>query len=64
MATINVDGAQATACLLLMEDVKIGDHVIVHAGFAIHKIDEKEARESLKILKEAAALVDQRERDG
>ena len=64
MATINVDGAQATASLLLMEDVKIGDHVIVHAGFAIHKIDEKEARESLKILKEAAALVDQRERDG
>lgn len=64
MATINVDGAQATASLLLMEDVKVGDHVIVHAGFAIHKIDEKEARESLKILKEAAALVDQRERDG
>lgn len=64
MATINVGGAQATASLLLMEDVKVGDHVIVHAGFAIHKIDEKEARESLKILKEAAALVDQRERDG
>jgi hydrogenase expression/formation protein HypC len=64
IATINVGGFQATASLLLLEDVKVGDYVIVHAGFAIHKIDEKEARESLKILKEAAALVDQREPDG
>ncbi len=64
MATIDVDGVQATASLLLLEDVKVGDHVIVHAGFAIHKIDEKEARQSLKILKEAAALVEQEEPDG
>jgi hydrogenase expression/formation protein HypC len=64
MATINIDGAQVTASLLLLEDAKVGDYVIVHAGFAIHKIDEKEARKSLKILKEAAALVDQREQDG
>ena len=33
-----------------------GDYVIVHAGFAIHKIDEAAAMETLKFLKEAAAF--------
>lgn len=58
MGTIDVDGVQRKASLLLLEDAKIGDYVIVHAGFAIHKIDEEAAMESLKLLKEAAALVD------
>ena len=58
MATIDVDGVQREASLLLVEDVGIGDYVIVHAGFAIHKIDEAAALETLKFLKEAAALVE------
>ena len=58
MATIDVDGVQREASLLLVEDVRIGDYVIVHAGFAIHKIDEAAALETLEILKEAAALVE------
>jgi len=36
----------------LIEDVKIGDYVILHAGFAISKLDEKEAQETLSLLKE------------
>ncbi|UCH20807.1 MAG: HypC/HybG/HupF family hydrogenase formation chaperone [Deltaproteobacteria bacterium] len=63
MATIDVDGVKREASLLLLEDVKIGEYVIVHAGFAIHKIDEKDALESLQCLKKAAALVDQKEED-
>jgi hydrogenase expression/formation protein HypC len=58
MATIDVDGVQREASLLLVEDVGIGDYVIVHAGFAIHKIDEAAALETLEFLKEAAALVE------
>jgi len=61
MGTIDVDGVQRKASLLLLEDAEIGDYVIVHAGFAIHKIDEEAAMESLKLLKEAAALVDEYE---
>lgn len=57
MGTIDVDGVRRRASLLLLEDAKVGDYVIVHAGFAIHKIDEQAAMESLKLLKEAAALV-------
>ena len=63
MATIDVDGVKREASLLLLEDVEIGEYVIVHAGFAIHKIDEKDALESLQFLKEAAALVEQKEED-
>ena len=58
MATIDVDGVQRQASLLLLEDAVVGDYVIVHAGFAIHKIDEATALETLEFLKEAAALVE------
>jgi len=36
--------------LLATEDLRIGDYVIVHAGFAIQKMDKREALETLKIL--------------
>lgn len=58
MATIDVDGVQRSASLMLLDDVGIGDYVIVHAGFAIQKLDETAAAESLKLLREAAALMD------
>ncbi len=54
MATIDVDGVQRQASLLLLADAQIGDYVIVHAGFAIQKIDEAAALDTLKLLKEAA----------
>lgn len=63
MGTIDVDGVQRECSLLLVEDAKVGDYVIVHAGFALHKIDEEAAMESLKVLKEAAAFVEQRKED-
>ncbi|MCP4682055.1 MAG: HypC/HybG/HupF family hydrogenase formation chaperone [Desulfobacterales bacterium] len=61
MGTIDVEGVKRKASLLLLEDPKVGDYVIVHAGFAIHKIDEIAAMESIKILRQAATLVDEME---
>jgi hydrogenase expression/formation protein HypC len=58
IGTIDVDGVTRTASLLLLEDAEVGDYVIVHAGFALHKIDEKTANESLDILRNAAEAVD------
>jgi hydrogenase expression/formation protein HypC len=40
---------------MLIDDPQLGDYVIVHAGFAIHKIDETAAMESLQLLRQAAA---------
>jgi hydrogenase expression/formation protein HypC len=64
MAVIDVDGVRRECSLLLVEDAQVGDYVIVHAGFAISKIDEQGALETLALLKEAAALMDGREGDG
>jgi len=58
MGTIDMEGAQREVSLLLLEDAKIGDYVIVHAGFAIHTIDEAEAKESLKVLRELVSFMD------
>ena len=57
VATIDVDGVRREASLLLLENPEVGEYVIVHAGFAINKINEEDALESLKLLKEAASLI-------
>ena len=56
IATIEVAGVQREASLSLINDPTIGDYVIVHAGYAIHKIDETTAMESLKALNEVFAI--------
>ena len=58
MAVIDVDGVRRECSLLLVEDAQVGDYVIVHAGFAISKIDEASALETLALLREAAALME------
>ncbi|MFZ7113692.1 MAG: HypC/HybG/HupF family hydrogenase formation chaperone [Desulfatiglandales bacterium] len=60
-AVVDVEGIQRKASVLLLENVQIGDYVIVHAGFAIHRIDEDEAVASLELLKEAAAVEENEE---
>jgi len=56
MATVDVAGVRREVSLLLLDEAKPGDYVIVHAGFALHTIDEEAAMETLKILREALAL--------
>ncbi|MEE8541617.1 MAG: HypC/HybG/HupF family hydrogenase formation chaperone [Desulfobacterales bacterium] len=58
---VDVDGVNREASLLLLEDARVGDYVIIHAGFAIKKIDESAAMETLRLLKEAAAFVENQE---
>jgi len=45
-------GVEREVSLALLPEAEIGDWVIVHAGFAIERMDEEEARESLKLLEE------------
>jgi len=53
IATIDVEGIRRQCSLMLVEDARVGDYVIVHAGFAIQKLDEQTALESLALLREA-----------
>lgn len=57
MGVIDVAGVRREASLLLVENPQVGDWVIVHAGFAIQKIDDATAQESLRYLREAAQLL-------
>lgn len=48
-----VDGVRKEASVMLLgEEVGIGDYVIVHAGFAISKLDEEYAQETLRMMRE------------
>jgi hydrogenase expression/formation protein HypC len=59
MATVKVGEALRKASLMLLPDgAQLGDYVIVHAGFALHKVDPEEAKESLRLLREMAALAE------
>jgi hydrogenase expression/formation protein HypC len=52
-AVIDIGGTRREACLdVIDEEVGVGDYVICHAGYAIHKVDEALAREKLDFLKE------------
>lgn len=44
--------------MLLPEPAAVGDYVIIHAGFALHKLNPDEARESLRLLREMAELLE------
>jgi len=52
MATVEVGGIARGASLMLVDDVAVGDYVLVHAGFAIHRVDAEEAEESLRLLRQ------------
>ncbi|MBE7415339.1 MAG: HypC/HybG/HupF family hydrogenase formation chaperone [Deltaproteobacteria bacterium] len=52
VARVDVAGATKEADLRLMQEARPGDFVIIHAGFAIEKVDEAKARETLELIKE------------
>ena len=50
MAKVDVNGTQINVSLALVENVDVGDYVIVHTGFALSKLDPVEARETLELF--------------
>jgi hydrogenase expression/formation protein HypC len=61
IATVDMMGNTTTADISLLENVALGDYVMVHVGFAIQKYDEKEAAITLELLKELAAVMEPHE---
>jgi len=60
-ALVDVGGISRTVSVLLTPDVKIGDYVLVHTGYAISIVDQAEAQETLNLLEEMANLEAERE---
>ncbi len=53
MAIVSVDGVKVEVSLALVDDVQVGDYVLVHVGYALNKIDEDEAIKTLALFAEA-----------
>ena len=54
MARINLDGVTKVVSVALVDDVRVGDYIVLHVGYALAKIDEAEAERTLSLLREAA----------
>ena len=54
MARISLDGVTKVVSVALVDDVRVGDYVVLHVGYALAKIDEAEAKRTLALLHEAA----------
>jgi len=52
MAEVDFGGVRRMVSLLLCPEIKVGDYVLVHVGFAITKLEEEEAKETLRLLEE------------
>lgn len=51
-AVVDMGGVNTPVDISLVQDVKTGDYLIIHAGFAIQVLDEEEALETLELLRE------------
>lgn len=56
-AVVELAGVRKTVSIALVEDVRIGDFVIVHVGHALTKLDPDEARKTLELMAEAGLAV-------
>lgn len=55
---VEVEGVRRKASFQLLPGVEVGDYVLIHAGFAIEKINEEEAKKTLDLLSELALSAD------
>ncbi len=53
-AIVEADGIRKLVSISLLDDVKVGDYVILHVGFALNKIDQQEAEKTLALFAEMA----------
>ncbi|MGY4303256.1 hydrogenase expression/formation protein HypC [Bradyrhizobium sp. USDA 4369] len=56
MAIVSIDGVSKEVSVALIEQIAVGDYVILHVGHALAKIDPEEARETLDLLRQMGAV--------
>lgn len=52
IAKVEVGGVKRNINIGMLDETRIGDYVLIHVGFAMSKIDEREAEETLRVLQE------------
>lgn len=61
LAKVEIGGVRRGVNIGMLDDVKVGDYVLVHVGFAMSKVDEKEAEETLLLLAELGSYEEELE---
>jgi hydrogenase expression/formation protein HypC len=56
IAIVDLGGVRKDVSLALVEDVKVGDYVIVHVGYALTRLDPEEAEKTLALMAEAGLM--------
>ena len=59
VAKVEVGGARRNVNVALLDAVGVGDYVLIHVGFAMSKVDEHEALETLRLLEELGSYQDE-----
>ena len=59
MGRLNFGGVRKAACLVYLPEIQVGEYAIVHAGFAISRVDEAAALESLRTFAELGMIDDE-----
>jgi hydrogenase expression/formation protein HypC len=54
-AICEIDGVRREASLMMVDGVRVGDFVLIHAGFAIEKLDEEDAQQTLELFRQLLA---------
>ena len=57
-ATVSIGGLKKSVSVALLDEVNLGDYVIIHTGFALSRLDPEEAEATLALLREVAASED------
>ena len=52
LAVVNIGGIRKTISVALIDEVAVGDYVILHVGYALNKLDEEEAQKTLALFGE------------
>ena len=56
MANVDFGGVRKEVCLAYLPDIQVGDYTIVHVGFALTKLDEASAKETLELMRSVGLL--------
>lgn len=56
MAEVNLNGVSMTVSVALLEEVAVGDYVIIHVGYALARIDSEEAERTLAMMRDAEII--------
>lgn len=59
MATVALEGIRKPVSTALLDEVAVGDYVLVHVGYALHRLSEEEAERTLQLMAEAGVLAEE-----